>query len=221
MLYLFTLIEGVLSFLSPCVLPLLPVYAAYFAAGRGEDGAGAWKNPLGFFIGLVASFVALGALAGAMGARIPARPLELFSGGMLLLFGLHYLGALRVPFLMRMHGGGAARVGQLNFFRSVLFGIVFALAWTPCVGPFLGAAMMKAALAGTILEGILLLLVFGVGFGLPFFISALLLDHLKGIFAFIKRHYRAINGISGALLILMGALMITGVFGRVMQQIVR
>jgi len=221
MAYLLTFLEGILAFLSPCVLPLLPIYAAYFAAGE-SDGRRMRKNALGFSLGLVVTFVSMGAIVNLIGARIPARPIEIVAGSLLLLFGLHYVGLLRIPALSRNHGKAlsAERLRSLSFPWAVLFGAVFALCWTPCVGPLLGAALMKAALASTVIEGAILLFLFALGLGLPFLLSALLLDQLKGAFAAIKRHYVTINRICGILLIAMGVLMILGMFGQLMHRLI-
>ena len=221
MAYLLTFLEGILAFLSPCILPLLPLYVTYFAAGEPGDRR-TRQNALGFFLGLVVVFVALGALASFVGARIPVRPMELVAGGLLILFGIHYTGLLRIPLLSRSHGKGlsAERLRALSFPWAVLFGAVFALCWTPCVGPLLGAALMKASMAATVFEGMMLLFLFALGLGLPFLLSALLLDQLKGVFAAIKRHYTVINRVCGVLLMAMGLLMIFGLFGHVMQWLV-
>jgi len=132
------------------------------------------------------------------------------------------MGVLKLPSLQRMRGRGmsAERLRSLSFPWAVAFGAVFALCWTPCVGPLLGAALMKAAMAGGTLEGMLLLLLFALGLGLPFIATALLIDRLKGAFAFLKRHSVAINRISGALLILIGLTMILGLFGQFVHGLV-
>ena len=100
----------------------------------------------------------------------------------------------------------------MGFFSALLFGIVFAIGWTPCVGAFLGSALMLAASQGHVLEGVLMLLCYSLGLGIPFFVRAILIDRLKGAFGFIKRHYNVINIISGSFLIVIGALMATGLF---------
>jgi len=215
MIYLLTFAEGVLAFLSPCVLPLVPIYVSYFAAGEAESRR-TRKNALGFFLGLAVVFISLGAFAGALGAWVGGRPVEILGGVLLVLFGLHYVGVLQLPSLKRIQGRGmsAERLRALSFPWAVVFGAVFALCWTPCVGPLLGAALMKAAMSGGTLEGMFLLLLFALGLGLPFIGAALLIDRLKGAFSFLKRHYVIINRISGGLLILVGLTMILGLFGQ-------
>ena len=107
-----------------------------------------------------------------------------------------------------------AKTENLGFFSSLLFGIVFSIGWTPCVGAFLGSALMMATSQGKVLEGVIMLLVYSLGLGIPFFISAILIDKLKGAFGFIKKHYKVINIISGTLLIIVGVLMATGLLGK-------
>ena len=114
-------------------------------------------------------------------------------------------------------GGSRMQTGQLGFFSSVLFGMVFSVGWTPCVGAFLGSALMLASQQGHVLEGTLMLLSYSLGLGIPFLLSAVLIDQLKGAFNFIKRHYTVINYICGGLLILIGILMATGVLNDFLQ----
>ena len=109
---------------------------------------------------------------------------------------------------------GRAETNNLGFFSSVIFGIVFSVGWTPCVGAFLGSALMLAANRGSVIEGVIMLLLYSLGLGIPFFISAVLIDRLKGAFTFIKKHYNIINIVCGLLLVLVGILMATGLFGK-------
>jgi len=213
MVYLLTFTEGILAFLSPCVLPLLPAYVSYFAAGESRPRQ-TGKNALGFFLGLAVVFIALGAFAGVLGTRFGGRWVEILGGALLIFFGLHYVGVFQIPALTKLRGKtmDAERLKTLSFPWAVVFGAVFALCWTPCVGPLLGAALMKAAMAGGMVEGAFLLFLFALGLGLPFFLSAFLIDQLKGAFDFIKRHYVVINRVSGVLLILIGITMILGLF---------
>ena len=111
------------------------------------------------------------------------------------------------------------QTGNLGFVSSLLFGMVFSIGWTPCVGAFLGSALMLASQQGHVLEGTLMLLSYSLGLGIPFLLSAVLIDQLKGAFNFIKRHYTLINYICGSLLILMGILMATGILNDVLQSL--
>ena len=104
----------------------------------------------------------------------------------------------------------------MNFFSAYLFGVIFSVGWTPCVGAFLGSALMMASTSGTVVKGIMMLLFYSLGLGVPFMISAILIDNLKSAFTFIKKHYNIINIISGALLVIIGILMATGLLARVL-----
>lgn len=213
MQYLLLFLEGIITFISPCLLPMLPVYISFFAAGE-TDKRRTLINSLGFVSGFTLVFVVLGAFAGTLG-RVLARytvALNIVTGAVVILLGLNFMGVINIGFLNRT-AQKSANVKDLHFFTSVLFGIVFSIGWTPCVGVFLGSALMMASQQGGTATGILMLLVYSLGLGIPFVISALLLDRFKGAFGFIKRHYRAINLTSGALLVAVGILMATGLMG--------
>lgn len=214
MQYLLLFLEGIITFISPCLLPMLPVYISYFAAGE-SDRRKAFVNSIGFVLGFTVVFVAMGAFAGTFGRllRDYMTVFNIVSGLIVIIFGLNYLGILKINFLNRTSGKNA-NIKSLGFFSSVLFGIVFSVGWTPCVGAFLGSALLMASLGGSLLQGIVMMLTFSLGLGIPFVASALLLNRLKSTFDFIKRNYRIINIVSGWLLVVIGALMATGYMGR-------
>lgn len=211
--YLLLFLEGVITFISPCLLPLLPVYISFFAAGE-TDRVKTFFNSLGFVIGFTIIFVTLGAFAGTVGGLLQEYTVavNIVSGLIVITFGLNFTGIINIPFLNRTTQQ-KANTKNLTFFSSVIFGIVFAIGWSPCIGAFLGAALMKAAQSGGAVEGILMLSVYSLGLGIPFVLSAMLLDRLKGAFNFIKKNYRIINIVSGSLLIVIGILMATGLMG--------
>lgn len=214
MQYILLFLEGIITFISPCLLPMLPVYVSYFAANP-QDGRGkALKNALGFVLGFTLVFVSMGAFAGTVGKllREYSAIFNLVTGLIVLAFGLNFLGVLRIGFLNRTHQG-RANTKSLGFFSSLAFGAVFSIGWTPCVGAFLGSALLLASQQGSALQGILMLLAFSAGLGIPFIASAILIDRLKSTFDFIKKHYRPINLISGGLLVVIGILMMTGYMG--------
>lgn len=215
MQYLITFLEGLVTFVSPCVLPLLPVYVLYFAGGR-EQGKGTVKNALGFMLGFTLLFMALGGFAGTLGSLFTRHQtaVNLITGAIVIIFGLHYAGFLRIGFLNRTVKPDA-NVKPARFWPAVLFGAVFAVGWSPCTGAFLGSAMMLAASQSGWWQGMLLLLTYSLGLGVPFVLCAVLIDRLKGAFDWIKRHYRAINLVCGIFLILVGILMMTGLFSRI------
>ncbi len=218
MQYIISFLEGIVTFLSPCLLPMLPVYISYFAGNNREGGMGrTLRNALGFVLGFTIVFIALGALAGTLGGLLQAHQtaVNLVTGAVVVLFGLYFLGVFRLNFLKGMKG--FQRQKDLGFFSTMLFGIVFSVSWTPCVGAFLGSALMLASQQGETMTGILMLLAYSLGLGIPFVVSALLIDRLKAAVDWIKRHYRAINMVCGALLIAVGILMMTGLFNRALS----
>ena len=217
-MYLVTFLEGVASFISPCLLPLLPVYVSFFAgmgSGEGKGTMKAVRNALGFIIGFTVVFVALGAFAGLLGGALRRYQavVNIVTGAIVIIFGLNYLGVLNIGFLNASRSRGKA--GRTpGFLSSALFGMVFSIGWTPCVGAFLGSALMLASQRGSSLTGVVLLLCYSLGLGAPFLASALLIDRLNSAFAVIKKHYKIVNDISGAFLLIIGVLMITGLMGR-------
>lgn len=213
MQYLLLFLEGVITFISPCLLPMLPIYLSFFAAGD-TDRRRTLRNAIGFVLGFTIVFIIMGAFMGIMGklVREYQTVLNIVTGAVVILFGLNFMGVLKIGFLNRASQQDA-NVKDLNFFSSMLFGIVFSIGWTPCVGAFLGSALLLASQGGSLLQGIVMLLAFSLGLGIPFVVSALLVDRLKGAFDFIKRHYRVINLVSGLVLVIVGILMATGYMG--------
>lgn len=215
-----TFLEGVVTFVSPCLLPMLPVYAAYFAGGAG-GATDAGRSPAhtarcagGFVLGFSAVFCALGALAGGLGGALGrwSVVMNVACGAVVLLLGLNYLGVLRVPALRRMLRP-RSDVLPRGFLSSLAFGVVFAVGWTPCVGTFLAAALAEAAAAGGTPAGVALLLAYSLGLGLPFFLAALFIDRLGAALSWARTHARAIDVACGLLLVVAGLLMASGTFG--------
>ena len=213
--YFITFLEGIVTFISPCLLPMLPIYVSYFAGqSQSDNKRTAIFNALGFVLGFTVVFVLLGAFAGRIGSVLIEHQTVVNVGGgiIIILFGLNFMEVLNIPFLnttrqMNMNHS------RTSFFSALLFGIVFSIGWTPCVGAFLGSALMMAASSGDTLKGILMLLSFSLGLGIPFMVSAILIEQLKSTFDFVKRHYRIINRLSGGLLVFIGLLMATGLLG--------
>ena len=214
MQYLISFLEGIITFISPCLLPMLPIYISYFAGGGERSGKKTVTGALGFVLGFTVVFVAMGALAGTLGSFLTAYQtwVNLISGLIVIFFGLNYMGVLR--FSLFKGSSRSVNTGNLGFFSAVLFGIVFSVGWTPCVGAFLGSALMLASQQGHVLEGMAMLLCYSLGLGVPFILSAVLIDKLKSTFNWIKAHYRAVNLVCGGLLVLVGVLMATGLLGR-------
>lgn len=215
--YLISFLEGVVTFISPCLLPMLPIYISYFAGGGERSTAKTLKCAVGFVLGFTVVFMALGALAGTLGGFLTRYQtwVNLVCGAIITVFGLNYLGVLKLNLFRGM--SGKARTDNLNFGSAMVFGLVFSLGWTPCVGTFLGSALMLAGQQGSALIGMGMLLCYSAGLGVPFLLSAVLIDQLKNAFAFIKRNYDIINKICGGLLILVGVLMATGLLTRALN----
>lgn len=214
MQYLISFLEGIVTFISPCLLPMLPVYVTYFAGGGQRTARRTLGCAAGFVLGFTVLFVAMGALAGTVGSFLTRwqTAVNIVCGLVVVVFGLDFLGVLRLDLFRGQRR--AAQTGDLNFFSSFLFGVVFSVGWTPCVGAFLGSALMLASQQGHAVEGMLMLLCYSLGLGVPFLFSAVLIDRLKTTFDWIKRHYGVINRVCGCLLVVIGLLMATGLLGR-------
>ena len=216
MQYLISFLEGMITFISPCLLPMLPIYVSYFAGGGERTTRKTLTTALGFVLGFTLVFVAMGALAGTIGGflRRYQTAVNIISGLVVIFFGLHFLGLFQLNFFR----GSNRQVDtqNLGFFSAMVFGIVFSLGWTPCVGAFLGSALMLASQQGHVLQGMGMLFSYSLGLGIPFLLSAVLIDYLKSAFDWIKRHYTLINRICGGLLIVIGVLMATGLLNRVL-----
>lgn len=214
--YLVSFLEGVITFVSPCLLPMIPIYVTYFAAGEEESSRTVLKNALGFVLGFTLVFVAMGALAGTVGSFFLQHrtALNVVCGAVVVLFGLYFLGFIK---LNLFRGPKVSMQGKrLGFPSALLFGIVFSIGWTPCVGAFLGSALLLASQQGSAVVGVAMLLCYSAGLGVPFVASALLIDRLKGAFDAIKRHYDLITKVCGWLLVAIGVLMATGLLGNLL-----
>lgn len=213
MQYLISFLEGIITFISPCLLPMLPVYISYFAGGGERSVRKTLSGVGGFVLGFTCVFVALGALAGTIGGFLKQyqQLVNIVSGLVVIFFGLNFLGVLR----MNLFHGSRKEMESSDpgFFSAVLFGVIFSLGWTPCVGAFLGSALMLASQQGHIVTGMVMLLCYSLGLGVPFLMSALLIDQMKSTFDLIKRNYRIVNLVCGGLLIFIGILMATGTMG--------
>lgn len=197
---------------------MLPIYVSYFAGSDKEKSTRkTLVNALGFVLGFTLVFVALGAFASTVGSFLLKykTAVNIVTGLIVIFFGLMILGVFKLNIFKGINNPLAGK--ELGFFSSILFGIVFSVGWTPCIGAFLGSALVLASQQGKVLIGITMLLFYSAGLGIPFIISALLIDKLKSAFGFIKRHYSVINIVCGSLLCLIGVLMITGLFDSIMR----
>lgn len=211
--YIMSFLEGIITFISPCLLPMLPIYISYFAGGEIANNKGQTiKNAIGFIIGFTIVFVMLGTFASSVGVVLKQynQILQIVFGIIMILFGLNFMGIVNIKMFNSTKSGMEAKTKDLNFIKSLTLGIIFSITWTPCVGTFLGSALMLAATANHIIEGTIMLLCFSLGLAIPFLISAFLIHKLKTAFDYIKAHYKIINRICGIFLIGIGILMITG-----------
>ena len=268
--YLLTFLEGLASFISPCMLPMIPLYLSYFAgedetdeqepktpsavdkteslakttlqtvteepetSGNEEKSEGTKKQlvfertdankkasnkkhrvivrSLFFVIGFTLMFVMFGGLAGLISGYINKYKtvINIVAGAIVIVFGLSYIGLFGLPFFK-----GLKKSYKVDgAWSAFLFGIVFAVGVGPCTGAFLGSALALASTSGTVAKGLLLLLFYSMGIGIPFIITAVLTDKTKKLFGFIKRHFKAVKIVSGSLLVVMGVLMAAGIMDK-------
>ena len=211
MTYFVTFLEGILSFISPCMLPLLPVYLSFFAGSADKKEAKLLRT-IAFVLGFTLSFIVFGLVLSAIGMILTKYQtvVNIVCGCIMIFFGLNAAEIIRLPFFMRHE----ARVKVAGVFSAFLFGIVYPINLMPCIGAFLGSALALATASGSVLQGGVLLAVYSMGLGIPFVLSALLMSHLTDLFTKIKAHYGVIKKISGGILILVGVLTALGLFGK-------
>lgn len=215
---------GLVSFLSPCVLPLIPGYVSFMTGmslGELESEerriADVLVPSVLFVAGFTSVFVALGASASLLGSLLVAYrdPLTRASGVLIFALGFLMLGVVRVPWLYGEARFDMAKARSFGRWASFLAGMAFAFGWTPCVGPILGSILVLAGQSGHVGSGVVLLLAYSLGLGVPFLLVALLLGRLAGALVWLKRHSRAINRIAGVILMLLGIAIATDTLGRV------
>ena len=209
---------GVLSFLSPCVLPLVPAYLANLAGITAIDSntrtsyLPALFHSLSFVLGFSLIFIGLGASVGLIGTTITAHSILLrqIGGGVIIAFGIFLIAAYKLPWLNYEKRISSSVGSNPSYFRSIMIGAVFALGWTPCIGPILGAILALAWTSQTVGQGALLLAVYSLGLGIPFIIIGLAWGAIMPLWKGISRHLGTISIVSGVLLIIVGVLMVTG-----------
>ena len=214
------LVAGLLSFLSPCVLPLVPPYLVYLAGASLERFADAEAEPqvrretvlaaLLFVCGFSTVFIAFGASASALGALVQAYSAELatLAGIVIILMGLHFLGLTRLAVMMREKRWGMAK--PVGLWGAYVMGLCFAFGWTPCIGPILAAILAVAASRDTVAKGAGLLAVYSAGLGIPFLIAAFAIEPFAAFLSRFRRHLVMVERAMGALLVLTGIAFLTG-----------
>lgn len=220
-------VAGILSFVSPCVLPLVPGYLSFVSGVtldemRGDAGSSprlrVFLASLAFVVGFSAVFIALGASASALGQFVMAQLslLGKVAGVVLILFGLHTMGLLRISWLYAEKRVQTERKPATPL-GALVVGIAFAFGWTPCIGPILAAILAVAATQDSIGEGVLLLAAYSAGLGVPFLLTSLAVNQFFSAFARIRRYYKAIEVTAGALMIVIGVLIFTNRFTIIAQ----
>lgn len=218
MVYLITFLEGLISFISPCMLPMIPIYIMYFA-GDANKKNNTVLNAISFVTGFTLIFCLMGVFAGSLGSLLREYQtiVNVVCGIIVILLGLNYLEFINIKLFK---GGSQKQTKVTGLFSAFLFGIVFSINLTPCVGVFLGSALMMASTSGSVLQGALLLLVYSLGLGVPIIISAFLIKKLTAVFNFIKKHYKVINAICGVLLIIIGLAIMFGFMNKLLYAFV-
>ena len=215
------LLAGIISFLSPCVLPIVPPYLAYMGGISMAEMTGEQKRrpvivaSLFFALGLSTVFIFLGFTASVLGQLFLQyqRAFSIASGLVVILFGLHFLGLIRIPFLYKEARIDAGDKGG-SAFGAYILGLAFAFGWTPCIGPILGAILSVSAQEESIARGTLLMAVYAVGLGVPFVLAAVFINRAVGVMNKFKRHMALVEKIMGALLIVVGIMLVTNAFSR-------
>jgi len=218
------LIAGLVSFLSPCVLPLVPPYIVYLTGATiehlgGKTGVASKRavmlSAVLFVLGFSSVFVLLGASASLIGGLIRAwsAQLSILAGIVIILMGLHFLGLTRIGLLMRE--GRLPIPKPVGLWGAYVMGLAFAFGWTPCIGPILAAILSIAAAQATVAKGAGLLAVYSAGLGIPFLIAAFMVERFSALFARMKRHLVTVERAMGVLMILTGIGFLTGAMGNV------
>ncbi len=216
------LVAGIISFLSPCVLPIVPPYLAYMGGismpdmlDKSKKSRAAVTASIFFALGLSTVFIFLGFTASAFG-QVFLRNQELFgqiAGGVIILFGLHFIGLIKLPFLYREARIDAGDRGG-SAFGAYILGLAFAFGWTPCIGPILGAILSLAAQEDSVARGTVLMAAYAAGLGLPFILSAVFIQRAMGVMNRFKKHMRKVEIAMGVMLVFVGAMLVTGAFSR-------
>lgn len=218
MIYLITFLEGLISFISPCMLPMIPIYITYFTGDVNKKN-NTIINSIAFVIGFTVVFCVLGIFAGTIGGLLKSHQniVNIICGIIVIIFGLNYLEFINIRIFK---GKGKNNKKITGAFSAFIFGVIFSMNLTPCVGAFLGSAIMMASVSGTVLKGISLLFVYSLGLGIPIIVSAFFIKKLNSVFNFIKKHYKIINNICGIFLIIVGIAMACGIMNNLLYSFV-
>ena len=237
--YILTFLEGFASFISPCMLPMVPIYLSYFMGEKskyneiGNNDKNSKNNnddketeneikkeikiekqkkqnntlinSIGFVLGFTIIFLVLSIFASSLGNVLNnnIKYIKVIFGILIIILGCNYIGIFKIGFLNKTK---KARLNNIdfNFLKAVIFGILFSISWTPCIGTFLSSALLLVAKTESIMQGLIMMLLYSLGLGIPFIISAVFIDKLKTTFDFMKKHFDIIKKISGIILIISG-----------------
>ena len=205
--YLLTFLEGFASFISPCILPLVPIYISYFMGASEESNkkSKAFINSLFFVLGFTIIFILIAILATTVGQFFSQylKYIKIAFGIILIFLGLDYMDIIRIKF-PNFNLKNSFNTQNLNIIKSLVFGVLFSISHAPCTGVFLASALALIAQEQNILKGIFLMLLYSLGLGIPFIISALIIDKMKKVFNLIKNHYKLIKVVCGIIIIATG-----------------
>ena len=222
--YILTFMEGLASFISPCILPMIPIYLSYFIGENDsneniEDKNSEFNekketiasssrkmiiNSIGFVFGFTIVFLLLGIFASSLGSLLTKnmKYVKIVFGIMIILFGLNYMEILKINAINKTKRKTVDKK-NFTFIKSIIFGILFSCSWTPCIGTFLSSALLLVA-SESIVKGLVMMFLYSIGLGIPFIISAIFINKLKNVFKVIKSHYSIIKKVSGIILIISG-----------------
>ncbi|MBG9980271.1 cytochrome C biogenesis protein CcdA [Facklamia sp. DSM 111018] len=212
--YLLLFLEGIMTFISPCLLPMVPLYVAYFAGDDHQlSSRQTFVKALMFMLGFSFVFILMSLFISTVGRflLINRSVINILAGFVMVMMGIDYLRGQKWMTRLSSRAGN-----QGNVANPLLFGIVFAVSWTPCVGTFLAAALTYIATVESSIRSFVLILSYCVGLGLPFLISALLIEESKQAIQFLKKHFSLIHKLSGGFLIIFGLLTMSGILGRLL-----
>ena len=206
--YVLVFLEGIVSFISPCVLPMVPIYISYIVGTDDKEEKSIFTaliNSIGFVLGFSIIFILLSVFASTLGNFVSKymNILQIIFGIVMVILGLNFMEAIQITFL-NLTNNIKMKHDKASFLNSLLFGIMFSVTWTPCIGAFLGTALMMILTEGQLIKGILMMILYSAGLGLPFIICAILIDKLKNALKVIKKNYKIIKYVSGIFLILIG-----------------
>lgn len=206
--YLLTFLEGIASFISPCLLPMLPIYISYFSGSDSKKNK-ALKNSIAFVFGFSLIFIILAILSNRVGVFLTQylKYIKYVFGVIIIFLGLNYMEVFKFDLFSKFKKYNSD-VKDMGILKSFVFGIMFSISMTPCVGTFLSSALLLIANQESLLKGIILIVLYCLGLGIPFIISSMLIDKLKNVFNIIKKNYKIVKIISGVILLIMGIYLI-------------